>query len=294
MSSDFLGRFAPQPKGATFVLAILAAACSQAPAGNSQAPLPSLSSAHRVHHPTPSPSPTQTPSPTPKPSPTPTPSGTVVWKAGDPTLGKWEIAYDHQCGTPVNVGTEFDFTLVQNGTNCGRNQANPLTAAGGNVMLTPGVTYTWTWHEIDGPPPGMGPDADARSLVWQIHGYEESDSPCTSLNFINGPDQVSGPQMWGFFTCAGLVWSGSYTPGESDDWTIVAKISSGSDGDTKLYRNGKLQVDSPGANYHNSPTNQAWWNFGPYKWRWELPGGGGSTMTTVAQTFQSMLLTSSP
>ncbi|HET9730509.1 MAG TPA: hypothetical protein VFR41_13845 [Acidimicrobiia bacterium] len=194
----------------------------------------------------------------------------------------------------MNTGTQFEFTLVQNGQLCGRNQASPLAPSGTLFFLTPGTTYTWTWHEIDGPPPGMGPDQDAQSLVWQIHGYDEPDTPCTSLNFVNGANQLGGPQMWAFFTCAGLVWTGTYSPGESDDWKIVARISMGTDGDTKLYRNGVLQVDSPGANYHNSPTNQAWWNFGPYKWRWELPGEGGSTMTTVSQTFQNMLLTSSP
>ena len=221
----------------------------------------------------------------------------VIWQAGSATIGRWIAANTHQCGTPVQNGSEFRFTLVQQGTECGRNQANPVDAGGGLILLTPGATYAWTWHEIDGPPPGMGRDAQAESLIWQIHGLHEPHTPCARLGFINGPDQVSTPQMWGFFTCGSnrestLVWSGAYTPGESDDWKIVARISAGADGWIELWRNGVKQGHWPGANFHDA--TQCWWNFGPYKWRWLLAGEGGSSMTTVSQTFQDMTLTLEP
>lgn len=215
----------------------------------------------------------------------------VVWKAG---TSNWKPSTSGQCGTPVLAGTTFTFALAIDGTNCIRNQVDPLDPDGSTLLLTNGRVYTWTWHETDGPPPGMGPDADARSLVWQIHGYIERDSPCTGLTFINGPDQVSKPQLWGFSTCAGLVWSGAYTPGESDDWKVVALISSSSDGWTELWRNGRLQGHWKGANFHNSATNQAWFNFGPYKYRWSLAAAGGSSMSSVAQTISGMALTVAP
>jgi hypothetical protein len=236
----------------------------------------------------------------PPPSATTQPSatnGTIVWQAGNPTLGQWVTANTYQCGNPIQTGAQFTFTLMRNGTACGRNQANPtLGSTGDLIVLKSGQQYTWTFHYIDGTPngdpPGMGPDSEAQATVWQIHGVIEPDTPCTTLQFLNGPDGRGGSQVWALYTCAGIVWTGTYTPGETDDWKIVAMISEGSDGDIKLYRNGTLMVDAPGANYHHSATHQAWWNFGPYKWRWELPGGGGSDMTTVNLTIQNMLLTS--
>ncbi len=86
------------------------------------------------------------------------------------------------------------------------------------------------------------------------------------------------------------MWTGTYTPGETDSFKIVARISEGSTGLTQLYRNGSLVASVSGANYHNSSGNP-WWNFGPYKWRWELSGGGGSTMTKINATINNMTLT---
>lgn len=161
------------------------------------------------------------------------------------------------------------------------------------MQLTPGATYTWTftYHDtaISGRGPGMGRDTDARSLIWQIHGLNERDTPCTSLNFVNGPANTGGPQMWGLMTCAGLVWTGSYRSGETDTFKIVARISNTSSGFTQLYRNGVLVKSISGANYHNSYGNP-WWNFGPYKWRWEIAGGGGSSMYQVNATIANMTL----
>lgn len=258
--------------------------------------------------PTATPKPTAAPTATPQPTaaPTSSPSGTVLWKAGDPTLGKWVVANTYQCGTPVNSGTTFTFNLAQSGTNCGRNMANPTTSSGALETLTDGATYTWSFHYVDGKPdgtgPGMGLDtgSDPEALIWQIHGLNENDTPCTSLNFLNGSyysGSLGAGQQWALMTCAGPVWYGKYTPGEQDDFTIVATIanadvSSESYGETKLYRNGVLVADAKGPNYHHSTSSpaQSWWNFGPYKWRWEL-SNSGSSMTQVNATFENFLFT---
>ena len=224
------------------------------------------------------------------------PSATVVWKAGDPQLGHWGVATTYQCGTPVNTGATFTFTLAPDGTNCGRNQANPLRDGNARdlVYLADGSTFIWEFDYIDGTPagspPGMGADVDARSLIWQIHGNKERRTPCARLGFMNGPNGVSGPQMWGLSDCSGTFWVGSYTPGERDHFKIVARVSTGPTGFTEIFRNGAFEAHHDGANYQNS-VGDPWWNFGPYKWRWELAGGGGSSMTQVNATIDNMVVT---
>lgn len=235
-------------------------------------------------------------------------SGTPVWvgsEAGFAAPGAacgatycWAVANTYQCGSPVQNGTKFYFDLKINGTSCGRNQLVPEASSGDVIRLAEGQTYTWTFRYIDGnqsdQPPGMGLDTgpDPESNVWQIHGYDEMDSPCTGLSFVNGayyPGQPDG-QEWTLSTCNGNVWFGPYTPQEKDNWKVVATISKDNAlGETKLYRNGVLQVDDHGANYHNS-TGDPWWNYGIYKWRWEQPGGGGSNMTEVQMTVNNMTL----
>lgn len=185
---------------------------------------------------------------------------------------------------------------------CIRNQAMPLTDGGDSIYLQDGVRYTWTFRYVDGTPyladsPGMGRDYDARSSIWQIHGNIEMGSPCTGLIFTNGSDDLTNNrQMWGFTTCNGVIWRGAYTPGEVDDWKIVAVISKGSDGVTQLYRNGALVATDRGANYHDShpspgdPSGGPWWNFGPYKWLWaNVPTT--SSMRTINMTIERMMLT---
>jgi hypothetical protein len=169
------------------------------------------------------------------------------------------------------------------------------------MYLADGVQYTWTFHYIDGNPyvagtVGMGKDHDARSLIWQIHGNIQPDSPCTALTFTNGADNLTyDSQMWGFSTCNGTVWHGTYSPGETDDWTVVATISKGADGVTQLYRNGVLQFTDRGANYRNShpsagnPNGYPWWNFGPYKWIWQN-NPTNSSMRSVNMAIQDMTL----
>jgi hypothetical protein len=229
-----------------------------------------------------------------------------VWRAGDPQIGKWKVASASQCGTPVNLRRLFVFslsyTVVNGGGTCMRNQANPLDSDGDAFYLHDGIKYTWTFRFVDGSPyiaraPAMGPDHDARSLIWQIHGNIETGSPCTALTFTNGDDNVTyDNQMWGFSTCNGVVWHGRYLPGEADDWKIIAVISKGDDGMTQLYRNGVLQFTDRGANYHDShpsfgdPGAYPWWNFGPYKWIWK-DAPTNSSMTSVNMTIDNMVLT---
>jgi hypothetical protein len=224
-----------------------------------------------------------------------TTTGTTVWKAGDPVLGKWVTSNTYQCGTPQNSGTTFTFNLVKNGTSCGRDQASPTDSSGSLSRLTDGKTYTWSFHYIDGTPsgsgPGMGYDVDARSLIWQIHPYSGG-NPCSSLNFDNG-GVVGAPQKWYISNCSGIAWRGSYTPGEQDDWKIVVLISQTSSGRIQLYRNGSLVANVTGPTYTNSGggSGNPWWNFGPYKWRWELAGGGGSDLSQVNATIENMVVT---
>jgi Concanavalin A-like lectin/glucanases superfamily len=267
-----------------------------ATAAGSAAPSPVATATPTALPASPTPRPVTTPTPVliPTPAPAPAPAGTVVWKAGDPSLGKWAVSNTYQCGTPVNTGSSFTFNLVQNGTNCGRNQASPNDSSGMS-RLTDGQTYTWTFHYIDGKPdgsaPGMGYDVDARSLIWQIHPYAGG-NPCVGLDFDNG-GVVGQPQQWSIGNCSGNVWRGSYKPGEQDDWKIVILISQTASGHLQLYRNGVKVADAFGATYSNANggTGNPWWNFGPYKWRWELPGGGGSNMTQVNATIDNMVLT---
>ena len=227
----------------------------------------------------------------------------VVWRAGDPTLGKWIEANSGQCGKPLNHGNRFVFSLAYSPANdCMRNQANPLDAGGSMVYLREGTRYTWTFRFIDGTPyianaARVGPDRDARSLIWQIHGNIESGSPCTALRFTNGDDDLTyNEQRWGFSTCNGTVWHGKYSPGEVDEWKIVAVVSSGASGMTQLYRNGILQVTDRGANYHDShaspgdPQGFPWWNFGPYKWIWKN-NPTNSSMNAINMTIDDMVLT---
>ncbi len=162
------------------------------------------------------------------------------------------------------------------------------------IRLSAGSTYTWTFTYLDGIPQqkiaGMGEDVNADSLIWQIHGYEETNTPCTTLNFQNGTQGLGGPQMWAFHDCNGIVWTGTYTPGETDRWEIVANISESSSGYVTLYRNGVLVAHATGATYHDS-AGDPWWNVGPYKWRWELPNGGGSSMSSVGATISNLVVT---
>jgi hypothetical protein len=252
--------------------------------------------------PSPTPSPTASPQPTPTPtaSPSPPPYGSVVWKAGDPVLGKWQVANTYQCGNPIVTSTTFYFDLKQDGEKCGRNQMLPLDANGNLFRLTDGKVYTWVFDYIDGDAndraPGMGNDnGEAQSVVWQIHGYDEQDTPCAQLGFGNTPTNSSNgqPQQWVMDDCGSSLsfpfWMGPYTPQETDHFVIQALVSSGSAGWTKLWRNGALVASSSGANYKNS-SGGPWWNFGIYKWRWELAGGGGSLMTEVQDAVVDLVL----
>lgn len=224
-----------------------------------------------------------------------TTAGSVVWQAGNAQLGRWAKSNTYQCGSPAVSGATFNFTLSRSGTSCGRNQASPMDANGNNSRLTDGRQYTWSFRYVDGTSagsrPGMGYDRDARSSIFQVHAYGGGNA-CTGLGFYNG-GVVGAAQKWYLSTCSGYVWSGSYTAGEKDDWTIVMVPSQSSSGNVKLYRNGALVANVNGANYSNSGGGNGgpWWNFGPYKWRWELANGGGSSMTQINASIQNMTLT---
>ncbi|MGZ3575283.1 MAG: hypothetical protein ACXVA3_08385 [Vulcanimicrobiaceae bacterium] len=231
-----------------------------------------------------------TPSPVSTSTPQPT-SGTVVWKAGDPNLGQRITANTYQCGNPVDNGTQFTFNLVKSGTSCGRNQANPTDSSGNMVRLADGKTYTWTFQYVDGKPdgsaPGMGYDTDARAILWQINPYGQPGNHCTDLHFSNG-GTIGTAQIWNLSHCNGIVWTGSYKPGEVDNFKIVVTISQTSSGHLTLYRNG-TQVASVAGPAYSGGSGYPWWNFGPYKYTWEAVNTG---MAVVNATFNNMVLTS--
>jgi hypothetical protein len=242
--------------------------------------------------------PTATPKP-PTPAPTSPPGGALVWQAG---VHPYSVrSGSGQCGSPTVNGATYLFSLAISGTNCYRNQVMPA-AAGATSYLNSGSTYQWTFTYRDSPAPGMGPDKDARSLIWQIHPTTCACTPCTTLNFINGPTGVSSPQYWGVYNCghgAGnvIAWSGPYTPGAVVVWKILVRISNpqgAANGMETVWKDG-TQVYSANnivtmcCATVTSPAPQ-WWNFGPYKWRWELAGGGGSSLTKVSMTIDSMTL----
>jgi hypothetical protein len=267
------------------------------------APTPTLKpTATPTLSPTPKPTSTPTIAPTATPSPRPTaiPGGAIVWQAGSPTLGNWVVSNTYQCGAPSVSGSTFTFKLVQNGTNCGRNQAMPEAARGlGYFPLTLGKTYTWTFNYVDGTPsgggPGMGSDTNADSLIFQIHGYSGcANQGGVALGLNNATTGSASTERWYLSAMNGGNpvdrWTGAYTPHEIDTWAIQLMLSTATNGWVKLYRNGALVANLPGiATAACSSGN--WWNFGPYKWRWELSGGGGSSMTQVNATIGNMILT---
>lgn len=235
-----------------------------------------------------------TPTPSPTPSPTPTPD--VLWQAGTAGKDSWVKAQTHQCGTPVASGTSFTFNLKYTETDCdqtppGRNQANPDT--GGGWMLLPlGKQYTWTFHYIDGTTsdaaPGMGSDSYAPSLIFQIHGNSSGGcgNPTVNLGFMNNS---SGQQEW-YFEIVQFdghpLWTGTYTPQETDDWKIVVNLAESGGGSTSLYRNGSLVYS--GSSQSTACSTVTFWNFGPYKWPWESRSTG---MTEINATINDMTLT---
>jgi hypothetical protein len=191
---------------------------------------------------------------------------------------------------PSASGSTFTFNLVQNGSNCGRNQAMPESAPGmGDFPLTLGKTYTWTFTYVDGTPsgggPGMGADTEAQSLIFQIH-----DIGCGNGGFALGFNNASnGAQQWAVSMPGPVyLWNGPYTPGETDTWAIQMYFSTTTSGWIKLYRDGTLVYSNNAIATASCTSN--WWNFGPYKWRWEIAGGGGSSMTQVNATIENMVL----
>lgn len=227
------------------------------------------------------------------PTPSPTPNPNVLWQAGASDKDAWIDANTFQCGSPVASGTSFTMNLQKTGNTCGRNQAEPESSVGaGWYLLTLGKQYTWTFHYIDGTTsdaaPGMGSDSYAPSLIFQIHGSSAGGcgNPTVNLGFMNNS---SGVQEW-YFEIVQFdghpLWTGSYTPQETDDWKIVAKVAESGGGYTQLWRNG-TEVYS-GTSQSTACSTEMWWNFGPYKWPWESRSTG---MTEVNATIQNMTLT---
>lgn len=184
----------------------------------------------------------------------------------------------------------------------------PLDSSGGLERISQGRDYTFSFHYFDGTAshsgPGMGEDKGvADSLIFQVHPINAPGGVGDlglRLNFIDNTDDIGdGNEHWAVYgpECSGdkIMWHGDYTPGESDNWKIqLAPASYTKSGHTRVYRNDTLVLEYSGANMCNPSVDggDPWWNMGPYKWRWELPDGGGSTMTEVDATISNMVETS--
>ncbi|GAC1607118.1 MAG: hypothetical protein NVS3B3_09270 [Aquirhabdus sp.] len=247
----------------------------------------------------PTPVPTPVPTLVPTPVPTPSPFGKVLWVAGgDVNLGRWINANTFQCGSPVQDGASFTFSLryAADGS-CGRNQAQPIDPVTNDVLrLQVDHQATFSFHYIDGKPdgsgPGMGYDKDARSLVWQMHPYGGGGPQCGIGLLLSNGGQIGGAQVWQINNCNGVIWTGDYTPGEVDDWIIVVGVSPTSKGYLQLYRNGTQVASASGATFGGG-NGDPWFNFGPYKWRWDSDTSPicCSSMVEVNATIQNMRVT---
>lgn len=186
---------------------------------------------------------------------------------------------------------------------------NGLTS--GVFFLNDGHTYTWTFDYVDSPV-GMGPDAQAQSLIFQIHSYGACTGACVcpTISFANSTLPFTpmpspgtpwgggtGPQAWALTQCTGGVngngWyiNAPYTPGETSHWEFIDYMEPNSTGWDKVYRNGQLIASYTGVTRAPN-TTYIWWNVGPYKYRWEVlnPPYGGSTMKAVGLTLNNLTL----
>lgn len=203
-----------------------------------------------------------------------------LWQIGGP----WQVATDKQCGKPTfPTPTSADFVLVRNGTNCERNQLNPVGNGGSGVYrLNIGQTYTWQFQTVT----HMGIDSSnyTQRLIWQVHQYACGVSP----NFVLGIQHFPGSNQVWYFLSGGHTKTMPYTEGATDTWEIVAKIENASTGTEKLYRNGVLVANTTGSNF--TCGGDPFWNFGPYMWNWVNQGGGVSTLNRVEILFKYMEL----
>lgn len=195
------------------------------------------------------------------------PTSSTMWHIGSSYV--LPATSDGQYQKPTISGSSANFSLIRNynGTNNYRNQMNP-TISGSLVRLTAGTTYDWKFQTVA----NMSPDVNySQNLIWQIHDYNAGTSPNTVLGTQNIND---GGTVWYFHGGSG-TWKGKYTKGATDTWEIQVKISTGSTGTEKLYRNGALVASFTGANYSTSSQGYPWWNFGPYEWDWKSNHSSG-------------------
>lgn len=223
---------------------------------------------------------TATPAPT--VTSAPTTSSSTMWHIGNSYV--LPSTSDGQYQKPAVSGTSADFSLIRNynGTNNYRNQMNP-TINGSLIRLTAGTTYDWKFTTVA----NMAPDVNySQNLIWQIHDYNAGTSPITVLGTQNIND---GHTVWYFHGPSG-TWKGTYTQGATDNWEIQVKVSSGSTGTAKLWRNGVLVSSQTGANYSTSSQGYPWWNFGPYEWDWKSNHSSGqiSNLTKLDFAFKSL------
>jgi hypothetical protein len=146
---------------------------------------------------------------------------------------------------------------------------NPYSGPGQIFRLTPGKVYTWKFQ--------VAAQGNVDTLLWQIHVYNAGQNGCgTSPGAGLSVGKHNGQMMWDLWDLGPDTYFPGFVPNQPASWTVVAKISQGSDGYTSYYLNGKRLFTYHKQNVPSPPCDASpFWNYGPYvpTWIYTLPSG---------------------